>query len=279
MTGRLGDTPARDYSSKLKLFNAFAEPELREVIASMKLKPGMRILDAGCGTGEALQWLLEAVTPGGSVVGIDLAAAHVDAARLHRSPRIQVFQADLFDAPLAAASFDVVWSVNTIHHLRDPLLGVERLAKLVRPGGRLAMGQSSFLPEMYFAWDARLERLTHEAVLRYYRDRYELEERELTAVRSLVGLLRQARLRHVAARTVMIERVSPLNPAGEAYLLEAIFKNTWGERLRPYLSADDYVQLGWLCDPTHREFALRRADFHFLQSLSFVVGEVEPAHS
>jgi len=279
MTGRLGDTPARDYSSKLKLFNAFAEPELREVIASMRLKPGMRILDAGCGTGEALQWLLEAVTPGGSVVGIDLAAAHVDAARLHRSPRIQVFQADLFDAPLAAASFDVVWSVNTIHHLRDPLLGVERLAKLVRPGGRLAMGQSSFLPEMYFAWDARLERLTHEAVLRYYRDRYELEERELTAVRSLVGLLRQARLRHVAARTVMIERVSPLNPAGEAYLLEAIFKNTWGERLRPYLSADDYVQLGWLCDPTHREFALRRADFHFLQSLSFVVGEVEPAHS
>jgi SAM-dependent methyltransferase len=279
MTGRLGDTPARDYSSKLKLFNAFAEPELREVIASLKLKAGMRVLDAGCGTGEALEWLLEAVSPGGSVVGIDLAAAHVDAARLHLGSRVQVFQADLLDSPLAAASFDMVWSVNTIHHLREPLLGVQRLAALVRPGGRLAMGQSAFLPDMYFAWDSRLERLTHEAVRRYYQDRYELDERDLTAVRSLVGLLRQARLRHVAARTVMIERVSPLEPADEAYLLEAIFKNSWGERLRPYLSANDYVLLGRLCDPKHREFALRRADFHFLQSFSFVIGEVEPAHS
>jgi SAM-dependent methyltransferase len=277
MTGRLGDTPARDYSSKLKLFNAFAEPELREVIASLELKKGMRILDVGCGTGEALQWLLEAVTPGGSVVGIDLAAAHVDAARLHQAPGMQIFQADLLDAPLAAASFDVVWSVNTIHHLQDPLLGVERLAALVRPGGRLAMGQSSFLPDMVFAWDSQLERLTHEAVRRYYQDRYDLDERDLTAVRSLVGLLRQAGISHVAPRTVMIERVSPLDPASEAYLLEAIFKNTWGERLRPYLSPDHYVQLGRLCDPLHREFALRRPDFHLLQSLSFVVGEVEPS--
>jgi SAM-dependent methyltransferase len=279
MTGRLGDTPARDYSSKLKLFNAFAEPELRDVIASLKLQKGMRVLDAGCGTGEALQWLLEAVTPGGAVVGIDLAAAHVDAARLHLAPGMQIFQADLLDAPLAAASFDVVWSVNTIHHLQNPLLGVERLAALVRPGGHLVLGQSSFLPDMVFAWDSQLERLTTEAVRRYYQDRYDLDERDLTAVRSLVGLLRQARLRHVAARTVVIERVSPLEPTGEAYLLEAIFKNTWGERLRPYLSADHYAKLGRLCDPLHREFALRRADFHFLQSMSFVVGDIEPAHS
>ena len=101
----------------------------------------------------------------------------------------------------------------------------------------------------------------------------ELDECDLTAVRSLVGLLRQARLRHVAARTVMIERVSPLEPADEAYLLEAIFKNSWGERLRPYLSANDYVLLGRLCDPKHREFALRRADFHFLQSFTLAVGK------
>jgi SAM-dependent methyltransferase len=276
MAGRLGDTPARDYSSKLRLFNAFAEPELRELIASLKLKKGMRILDAGCGTGEALEWLLEAVKPGGSVVGIDLAAAHVDAARRHLAPQIQVVQANLLEASLPPASFDLVWCVNTIHHLQDPLLGVERLAALVRPGGRLAMGQSSFLPDMVFAWDSRLERSTHEAVRRYYLDRYALEERDLTAVRSLVGLLRQARLSRVAARTIMIERVSPLEPAAEAYLLEAIFKHTWGERLRPYLADDDYAQLHRLCDPQHREFALRRADFHFLQSFSFVVGEVEP---
>ena len=86
--GLLGDTPARDYSRKLQLFNAFAEPELRRLIESLSLGPGMRILDAGCGTGEALHWLLEATESAGEVVGIELAAAHVNSASRRTSPRI-----------------------------------------------------------------------------------------------------------------------------------------------------------------------------------------------
>jgi SAM-dependent methyltransferase len=74
--GLLGDTAARDYSHKLSLFNSFAEPELRCAIASLGVRPGMRILDAGCGTGEALRWLFDKVAPGGEVIGIDLATAH-----------------------------------------------------------------------------------------------------------------------------------------------------------------------------------------------------------
>jgi ubiquinone/menaquinone biosynthesis C-methylase UbiE len=80
-TGLLGDTPERDYSRKLSDFNSFAEPELRSLIASLRLRPGMRVLDAGCGTGEALNWLLEAVGPDGEVVGIDLSAPHAAVAR------------------------------------------------------------------------------------------------------------------------------------------------------------------------------------------------------
>jgi len=93
-------------------------------------------------------------------------------------------------------------------------------------------------------------------------------------VRAIVGLLRAANLRNVAARTVLIERVSPVNAATEHYLLDTIFRGTWGERLRPYLSDDDYAELGRLCDPRHPQFALRRPDFHFLQSFTLVTGEV-----
>ena len=76
------------------------------------------------------------------------------------------------------------------------------------------------------------------------------------------------------SQTLIIERVSPLNPADEAYLLETIFRDTWGERLRPYLSREDYAELTALCDPGHRAFALRRTDFHFLQTLTVAVGQV-----
>ncbi len=273
--GLLGDTPLRDYSRKLSSFNAFAKPELRALIASAGLGPGMRILDAGCGTGEALPWLLDEVKPTGSVVGIDLSAAHADAARRYASANIEVIQGDLLAACLEPASFDFIWCVNTVNHLRDPVQGVIRFSTLLRPRGRIALGQSSFQPDMYFAWDSRLERVTNEAVRQYYRDRYSLDERDLTSVRAIVGVLRAANLRNVAARTVMIERVAPLDAATERYLLDTIFGDTWGERLQPYLSDDDYAELVRVCAPQHPQFALRRPDFHFLQTFTLVTGAMD----
>jgi ubiquinone/menaquinone biosynthesis C-methylase UbiE len=271
--GLLGDTTSRDYAAKLQLFSAFAEPELRQAIASLNLTPGMRIVDVGCGTGEAIRWLSEHVRPGGAVVGFDLAAAHVSAARRATMADTLILQGDLLHAPFAAASFDLVWCANTIHHLRDPLTGLGALARLLRPGGRIACGQSALLPDLLFAWDSRLERLTHEAVRHYYRDRYGIEERELTNVRSILGLMRRAGLENVRVSTLLIERVSPLEPAAERYLNEAIFRGTWGARLRQYLSPADYAELERLCDPQGDGFALRRPDFHYLQSFTLAVGE------
>ena len=256
--GLLGDTTARDYSRKLQLFNAFARPELREAIASLGLKPGMRVLDAGCGTGEALSWLSTEVEPGGVVVGMDLATAHIAATRAVSPANALVIQADLLTTPLAPASLDAIWSVNTFNHLQDPVAAAKAAATLLRPGGRIALGQSSLLPDMYFAWDSRLERLTNEAVRQYYRNRYKVSEHGLTAIRSLVGLLRAAGLHDVTVRTFMIERISPVSSEDEHYLVEAIFQNTWGTRLQPYLLKKDYEQLTRLCDPEHPDFALRR---------------------
>jgi SAM-dependent methyltransferase len=272
--GLLGDTTARDYSDKLSKFNAFAQPELRGLIRGLNLKRGMHVLDAGCGTGEALNWLLDEVSFSGQVVGVDMSAAHVAAARLHASPEIQLHSANLFDDLFEPASFDLVWCVNTINHLTDPLAGAIHLASLLRDGGYLAIGQSSFLPDMYFAWDARLERVVNDAVRRYYQDRYDLDEHDLKAVRAVVGILRQTALQSISVRTVMIERMSPLDAASESYLKEAIFRGTWGERLRPYLSPADYAELARLCDSDQSTYALRRPDFHFLQAFTLVTGQI-----
>ena len=271
--GRLGDTPERDYSRKLRLFNAFAEPELRAAIDGLRLVPRMRVLDAGCGTGESLGWLAAAVTPGGFALGIDVSTSHLRAARAVLPPDTPLLQADLLRPPLVAETFDLVWSVNTVHHLRDPHAGARALISLLRPEGRLALGQSSLLPDMYFAWNARLERSLTEAVRAYYRERYGLDEHDLTAVRGLLPLLQSAGLDRISVRTWVIERFAPLDPCTHAYLLEAIFRGTWGERLRPHLPRADHEELTRLCDPQHPEFALHRPDFHFLQTFTLAVGE------
>lgn len=273
--GLLGDTASRDYADKLRLFNAFAAPEIRQAMASLALGPGMRVLDAGCGTGEALGWLADEVGPSGTVIGMDLATPHVRAALdMAAESHSLLLQANILAPPVMPASLDLAWSVNVINHLHSPLAGLQALIALIRPGGRVALGQSSLLPDMYFAWDSRLERLVNEAVRQYYRDRYQLDERDLTSIRALAGLLRKAGLQDVRVRTFMIERLAPLRAEDENYLLSAIFRGTWGSRLQAYLSSSDHEEVMRLCDPSHPDYALRRADFHFLQSFTLAVGVV-----
>jgi SAM-dependent methyltransferase len=270
--GLLGDTSARDYASKLELFNACAAPELRAAIAGLGLARGMRVLDAGCGSGEALEWLAAGVVPQGRVAGLDLAAAHARVARQRAPANVLVVHADLLQAPFRAAAFDLIWTVNTLHHLRTPRRGVEALRALLRPGGRLVVGQSALVPELLFAWDSRLERLTHSAVRQYYLERYAVDEHEFAGARAVLGLLRQASFERVDVHKHLIERTSPLDPCTERYLTEAIFRDTWGERLRRFLSAEDFARLAQLSDPSHPEFALRRPDFHFVQSFTLATG-------
>lgn len=274
MNAVLGDSPTRDYSRKLELFNAFAKPEIRRLISNLELERGMRILDAGCGTGEALSWFQEAVGAAGSIVGIDLSAAHVAIARKGALPHTKIIQYDLMQAPLEIAGFDLIWCVNTVNHIRDRMLAANHLRNLLRSGGRLAFGQSSLLPDMFFAWDSRLERVTNEAVRRYYRERYQLQETDLASVRNLLGILRGVGLCNVTVQTTSIERTSPIDADTRSYLQEAIFRDTWGERLRPYLSADDFAQLACLCDPGSAQYALHRPDFHFLQTFTLATGQL-----
>ncbi|HMQ35092.1 MAG TPA: methyltransferase domain-containing protein, partial [Chloroflexaceae bacterium] len=228
--------------------------------------------DAGCGAGAATGWLPTEVGPAGLAVGLDLSAAHARLARAAAPAATGVVQADLAAAPLRPGSLDLVWCVNTINHLRDPLAGARRLAELLRPGGRLALGQSHLLPEMVFAWDARLERAVTEANRAYYRARYGLDERDTAAIRALVGLLRAAGLRDVRARTVAIERVAPLAAADEAYLGEALLRGYWGEPVRASLDPADRAELERLADPAGPGYCLRRPDFHYVQTFTLVTG-------
>jgi ubiquinone/menaquinone biosynthesis C-methylase UbiE len=271
--GLLGDTAARDYARKLRLFNAFAAPELSQAAASLELRDGMSLLDVGCGTGETLLRLRDAAGPGAEIIGIDLSAAHVQAARETVGDSITVLQADVMTVPLPPASLDLIWSANTLNHVRDPVAVLRQLTHLLRARGRIAIGQSALLPELYFAWDSRLERLACEAVRRYYEDRYDLGEHGLDSARNLLGWMQRAALRNLAVRTLVIERTAPLRQADREYLLEVIFKGTWGERLRPYLAPADFEALQRLCGPDNAEFALRRPDFHFIQTFTLVVGE------
>ncbi|MEU8709800.1 methyltransferase domain-containing protein [Streptomyces sp. NPDC048565] len=115
-------------------------PAYAAAVRELGPRPGDAVLDAGCGTGRALPALRTAVGPGGTVLGADLTPAMLDAAlRAGRETSGALLLADAARLPLRAGALDAVFAAGLISHLAHPLQGLSELARVVRPGGRLAL--------------------------------------------------------------------------------------------------------------------------------------------
>ncbi|WP_371500813.1 class I SAM-dependent methyltransferase [Kitasatospora sp. NBC_00374] len=113
-------------------------PRYAEAIAELGLGAGQFVLDAGCGTGRALPLLRAAVGPDGTVLGVDLTPEMIDRARAHRA-HAALLVADCTRLPLPDAAVDLVFGAGLISHLPGPGTGLRELARVTRPGGRLAL--------------------------------------------------------------------------------------------------------------------------------------------
>lgn len=98
------------------------------------------MLDAGCGTGRALPPLRAAVGPSGLVVGADLTPAMLEAAvRAGRDRDGRLLLTDVAALPLRSRTLDAVFAAGLVAHLPDPAGNLRELARVVRPGGVLAL--------------------------------------------------------------------------------------------------------------------------------------------
>lgn len=115
-------------------------PAYAAAVAELGLREGDRVLDAGCGTGRALTPLRGAVGPSGVVVGADLTPAMLEAAvGAGRDRDGRLLLADVTALPLRSRSLDAVFGAGLISHLPEPAENLRELARVVRPGGVLAL--------------------------------------------------------------------------------------------------------------------------------------------
>jgi SAM-dependent methyltransferase len=103
------------------------------------LRPGMRVLDVGCGLGGSARYL--ALEHGCQVTGIDLTEEYVDVAnalakRIGLSDKIRFQQANAVAMPFADASFDVAWTQHVQMNIADKAGFYREIGRVTAPGGK-----------------------------------------------------------------------------------------------------------------------------------------------
>jgi demethylmenaquinone methyltransferase / 2-methoxy-6-polyprenyl-1,4-benzoquinol methylase len=116
--------------------------------------PGDAALDVCCGTGDLAIALLDAVSPGGRVAGLDFSTAMLEAAA-RKSGRVEWVQGDALALPFADATFAAATIGFGMRNLADTLLGFRELRRVVAPGGRVVCLELTDPP----AWAAPFARL------------------------------------------------------------------------------------------------------------------------
>ncbi|MEX2553940.1 MAG: class I SAM-dependent methyltransferase [Actinomycetota bacterium] len=141
-TWGLGDYPAM---AELLL------PAATVLLDALDVKPGERVLDLACGTGNAA---ILAAHKGARVVGVDLEPALLEIAAGRAAEKdlvIEWIEVDARAAPFPPASFDVVLSVFGVMYVPDQRQAVRSVTRLCRRGGIIgltAWAPNGFMPAM-----------------------------------------------------------------------------------------------------------------------------------
>ena len=131
------------------------------------LRPGLRVLDAGCGTGLVTSILHEMILPGGEIVGLDNSEERIHFAqeKYGTSSSIHFRQLDLRDSIDGMGEFDLIWSrfFLEFYRLESPDI-VKNLRDCLKPGGYLCLLDLDHNALNHYEMPARMEEILFKAM-------------------------------------------------------------------------------------------------------------------
>jgi demethylmenaquinone methyltransferase / 2-methoxy-6-polyprenyl-1,4-benzoquinol methylase len=163
-TGRLPAADVRSmfdgvapvYDAMNRLTTAGLDGRWRRLAARAVVRPGARVLDACCGTGDLA---LAADAEGGEVVGLDFAERMLALAR-RKSAHVDWVRGDVLALPFPDESFDAATIGFGLRNVEDRPKALRELRRVLRPGGRVAIldvvRPRGLLAPFYAVWFDRL---------------------------------------------------------------------------------------------------------------------------
>ena len=117
------------------------------------LKPGMSLLDVGCGPGTITADLAALVAPG-TVTAVEISPEALELARAEAAARgrdnIEFAVSDVHALDFPDDSFDVVHAHQVLQHVADPVRALREMRRVCRPGGLVAVRDSDYAGKFWF---------------------------------------------------------------------------------------------------------------------------------
>lgn len=144
-TANLSRSKAREQAARLE-HRARAEDETAardEYLRLLRLSPGERALDVGCGSGVVTREMAKRVAPGGAVVGLDPSVELLNVAREYAEQGevggLEFREGDCRKLPFPDASFDVVVAATVLAHVPQAEKALPEMVRVTRAGGRVGV--------------------------------------------------------------------------------------------------------------------------------------------
>jgi demethylmenaquinone methyltransferase/2-methoxy-6-polyprenyl-1,4-benzoquinol methylase len=151
------DRIAPVYDVMNRVMTAGLDVRWRRLAAAAVVRPGDRVLDAACGTGDLA--LADARAGAGKVTGLDFSEEMLARAR-RKAPQLEWVRGDMLALPFADGTFDAATVGFGVRNVADLELGLRELRRVLRDGGRLAILEITqprgILRPFYSLWFDRL---------------------------------------------------------------------------------------------------------------------------
>ena len=259
--------------------------EREQMIRDLGIEQGSFVVDAGCGPGLWTPLIAEAIGPKGRILGIDISAKALIAAReriarTHYCQQVQFKLAPLEQIPLLYGTADLIFTANVSQYLPDPVATFATIGAYLRPGGRLVVKDEDLGTMRFHNVSLGLQTRVLQAHLRKDQERvicgYPFEDHRVGS--KLAGYLRAAGYKNIQEKPYRIKRNFPLSEEFRYYLQET---TEWLVcEGASYLSQED--QEDWLeCFFGANSCVLDREDFSYEETEYLVSGVwiASPSHS